>query len=111
VLAERGAEFMVIAAAWPLARLEHWRLLLRARALENQAFVVAVNAAGRQGDTAVAGHSTVVDPWGQVLVEADAAPQTLGLDLDPSLAAQARRTFPALADRRPASALGVLSLS
>jgi predicted amidohydrolase len=99
-LVDQGAELLLITAAWPLARIEHWRLLLRARAVENQAMVVAVNAAGQQGDVMVGGHSTVVDAWGRVLLEMDAHPQVGTLVVDPAQSAQARLEFPALADRR-----------
>lgn len=95
-----GSQLFLVAAAWPLARLEHWQLLLRARALENQSFVLACNAAGRQGEVELAGRSAVVDPWGTVLAEAGAGPQTLTLDVDPDVATRARKEFPALADRR-----------
>jgi predicted amidohydrolase len=95
-----GSQLFLVAAAWPLARLEHWQLLLRARALENQSFLLACNAAGRQGEVELAGRSAVVDPWGTVLAEAGAGPQTLTVDLDPDLATRARKEFPALADRR-----------
>lgn len=95
-----GSQLFLVAAAWPLARLEHWQLLLRARALENQSFLLACNAAGRQGEVELAGRSAVVDPWGTVLAEAGAGPQTLTVEIDPDLATRARKEFPALADRR-----------
>jgi predicted amidohydrolase len=95
-----GSQLFLVAAAWPLARVEHWQLLLRARALENQSFLLACNAAGRQGEVELAGHSAVVDPWGTVLAEAGGGPETLTVELDPDLAIRARKEFPALADRR-----------
>ena len=95
-----GSQLFLVAAAWPLARLEHWQLLLRARALENQSFLLACNAAGRQGEVELAGRSAVVDPWGTVLAEAGDGPDTLTVEIDPDLAVRARKEFPALADRR-----------
>ncbi len=95
-----GSQLFLVAAAWPLARLEHWQLLLRARALENQSFLLACNAAGRQGEVELAGRSAVVDPWGTVLAEAGDGPETLTVEIDPDLAVRARKEFPALADRR-----------
>ena len=74
--------------------------MLRARALENQSFLLACNAAGRQGEVELAGRSAVVDPWGTVLAEAGAGPETLTVEIDPDLAIRARKEFPALADRR-----------
>ena len=95
-----GSQLFLVAAAWPLARLEHWQLFLRARALENQSFLLACNAAGRQGPTELAGRSAVVDPWGEVVAEAGAGPEVLTAEIDPDLAIRARKEFPALADRR-----------
>jgi predicted amidohydrolase len=95
-----GSQLFLVAAAWPLSRLAHWQLLLRSRALENQSFLLACNAAGRQGDVALAGRSAVVDPWGEVVAEAGAGPQVLTAEIDPDLVARSRKEFPALADRR-----------
>jgi predicted amidohydrolase len=95
-----GSQLFLVAAAWPLARLAHWQLLLRSRALENQSFLLACNAAGRQGTVELAGRSAVVDPWGEVVAEAGAGAETLTVEIDPDLAVRARKEFPALADRR-----------
>lgn len=95
-----GAELFLVGAAWPAARLAHWQLLLRARALENQAFLAACGAAGRQGDVELSGRSAVVDPWGEVLVEAGGAAETLTVELDLGEVGRARKDFPALSDRR-----------
>ena len=95
-----GSQLFLVAAAWPLARLPHWQLLLRSRALENQSFLLACNAAGRQGAVELAGRSAVVDPWGEVVAEAGAGPEILTVEIDPDLAIRARKEFPALADRR-----------
>lgn len=97
---DAGAELFLVAAAWPAARLAHWQLLLRARALENQSWLLACNAAGSQGSVALAGRSAVVDPWGTVVAEAGDRAEVLTVDLDPELPARARAEFPALADRR-----------
>ena len=95
-----GAQLFLVAAAWPAARLAHWQLLLRSRALENQSWLLACNAAGAQGSVALAGRSAVVDPWGEVVAEAGDGPQVLSVEIDPDLPAKARAEFPALADRR-----------
>src|SRR5215207_11270970 len=104
-----GAELFLVAAAWPRARAAHWQLLLRARALENQSFLAACGAAGRQGDVELSGRSAVVDPWGEVLAEAGTGAQTLTVELDPDLPLRARKEFPALADRRLAVQSGTVS--
>lgn len=97
---DAGATLFLVGAAWPAARLAHWQLLLRARALENQSFLAACGAAGHQGDVELSGRSAVVDPWGAVLAEAGGGPETLTLDIDLGTAAAARADFPALSDRR-----------
>ncbi|CAD7781570.1 MAG: 2-oxoglutaramate amidase [Candidatus Methanoperedenaceae archaeon GB37] len=56
---------------WPLERIEHWRILLRARAIENQLFVIAANASGIQNKIKMGGHSAVISPDGTCLIEAD----------------------------------------
>lgn len=101
VLVQRGADILIIPAAWPSPRIEHWRLLLRARALENQAFVIACNGVGNQNGTALGGHSVIVDPWGDVLAEADSEePQLLTAHLDLGRLAAIRSEFRVLEHRR-----------
>jgi predicted amidohydrolase len=97
---DAGSQLFLVAAAWPAARLAHWQLLLRSRALENQSYLLACNAAGTQGGVALAGRSAVVDPWGEVVAEAGDRAEVLTAHLDPELPARARTEFPALADRR-----------
>lgn len=65
-----GARLLVVSAQWPATRLDHWRTLLRARAIENQVFVAAGNSCGGSGENGFAGHSMVVAPDGTVLTEA-----------------------------------------
>jgi predicted amidohydrolase len=97
---DAGSRLFLVAAAWPLPRLAHWQVLLRSRALENQSFLAACNAGGRQGDVELAGRSAVVDPWGEVVAEAGGGAETLLVDVDPELVTRSRADFPALADRR-----------
>lgn len=99
VLVDRGAEMFIIPAAWPMARLAHWRLFTRARAVENQVFVAACNSTGFQDDVELAGHSVVVDPWGQVLAEARTDEEVLLVDLDIDMVTEVRTEFPVLNDR------------
>ncbi|MER7566843.1 carbon-nitrogen family hydrolase [Streptomyces sp. NPDC048523] len=100
VLAQDGTEIFVVAAAWPASRIDHWRLLLQARALENQAWVVACNAAGRQDGIELGGHSMAIDPWGRVVAEAGTEATALAAEFDRAQVARARAEFPAFADRR-----------
>ncbi|WP_250405263.1 carbon-nitrogen family hydrolase [Streptomyces cellostaticus] len=98
-LVDAGAETLVIPAGWPERRRAHWTLLARARAVENQAFVLACGTAGTHAGVPQAGHSIVVDPWGEVLAEAGAGEEVLTVDLDPGKVAATREQFPALKDR------------
>jgi len=95
-----GARLMLVCAEWPHPRLEHWRTLLRARAIENQAYVVACNAVGRANETVFFGHSLIINPWGEVLAEAGEAETVLSGELDLAQVDQIRRQFPVLSDRR-----------
>ncbi|MYW15770.1 carbon-nitrogen family hydrolase [Streptomyces sp. SID2955] len=98
-LADAGAETLVIPAGWPERRRAHWTLLAGARAVENQAFVLACGTAGTHAGVPQAGHSIVVDPWGEVLAEAGAGEEVLTVDIDPAKVAATREQFPALKDR------------
>ncbi|MEU9927481.1 carbon-nitrogen family hydrolase [Streptomyces anulatus] len=99
-LVDAGAETLVVAAGWPERRRAHWTLLAQARAVENQAYVLAVGTAGTHGDIQQAGHSIVVDPWGEVLAQAGADEEVLTVELDADKVRATREQFPALKDRR-----------
>jgi predicted amidohydrolase len=93
-LAYRGARVLWVPAEWPAPRLEHWRTLLRARAIENQYFVVAANRCGTGDNTQWGGHSTVIDPWGNILAEAGEGEAVLMADLDMGLVDEVRSRIP-----------------
>ena len=99
-LAHRGADLLVVIANWPAARVAHWSLLLRARAVENVAYVVGVNRTGAGGGLDYPGASVVVDPAGQVVVEGEAREAVLLADVDPGRVGEVRKRFPFLKDRR-----------
>ncbi|QKW07692.1 carbon-nitrogen family hydrolase [Streptomyces sp. NA04227] len=98
-LVDLGAEVLVICAGWPERRAAHWSLLARARAVENQSYVLACGSAGTHAGVLQAGHSLVVDPWGEVLGEAGPGEEVLTVDIDVSRVATVREDFPALKDR------------
>ncbi|MCX5200148.1 carbon-nitrogen family hydrolase [Streptomyces sp. NBC_00237] len=98
-LVDAGATTFVIPAGWPARRRGHWTLLARARAVENQAYVLACGTAGTHGGVEQAGYSIVVDPWGEVLAEAGPGEEVLTVELDPERPAATREQFPALKDR------------
>ncbi|MEV6793698.1 carbon-nitrogen family hydrolase [Streptomyces sp. NPDC051320] len=104
-LVDAGAQLLVVPAGWPERRRAHWTLLAQARAVENQSYVLACGSAGTHAGVQQAGHSIVVDPWGEVLAEAGADEEVLTVDLDPALVARTRDQFPALKDRRLGLAL------
>ncbi|MPV35503.1 nitrilase-related carbon-nitrogen hydrolase [Georgenia subflava] len=101
LLSELGTEIAVVPAAWPAARLAHWKLFTSARAVEHQMFVIACNAAGTQHGTLLGGHSRVVDPWGEVVLELGADEEVGICEIDPGQVSVVRREFPVLADRLP----------
>jgi predicted amidohydrolase len=101
-LAERGAELLTVPAAFTLATTrDHWEVLLRARAIENQCFVIAANQIGAHppGNRS-GGRSTIIDPWGVVLATAPDTECAILADLDFGLLADVRRRLPVLSHRR-----------
>ena len=100
LLLDGGAEVVLLVAAWPAKRVAHWRLLAQARAVENQAYVLACNTAGTHADVPMGAHSMVVDPWGAVVAEAGEDQEVLVVDLDLDAVRRTRSAFPVLADRR-----------
>jgi predicted amidohydrolase len=98
LLVAEGADVLVVPAAWVAGprKVDHWRTLVRARAIENTAYVVA---AGQPGPR-YSGHSMVVDPLGEVLAEAGDGPETLLARIEPDVLVEARRTNPSLLNRR-----------
>jgi len=99
--AVEGAKLALIPAEWPIERVEHWRALLVARAIENQMYIVATNSCGKTGETTFGGHSMIVDPWGKVIVEGGESPMLLTADIELDLVDEVRQRIPVLTDRRP----------
>ena len=97
---DAGATAFVIPAAWPMTRVRHWTLLAHARAVEDQCLVIACNTAGTHAGTEMGGHSQVVLPTGEALAMAGPEEQVLSVDVDLSVVADYRTSFPVLADRR-----------
>lgn len=93
-------DLYLVVASWPHTRRAHWRTLLHARAIENQAYVVGVNRVGTGGGLEYAGDSCIVDPMGEVLVSAASVETVLTADIDPALVAKVRADLPFIADRR-----------
>ena len=96
-----GVPLVLVPAEWPAVRREHWRTLVRARAIENGYYVAACNCAGTSGPTVFDGHSLLVDPWGKVVLEGGDAEELLIGTVELERVHAARTTMPALGDRRP----------
>jgi rfaE bifunctional protein nucleotidyltransferase chain/domain len=88
-----GAGLVVVSAQWPEKRLDHWKILLRARAIENQVFVVAANGSGKTGGHVLGGHSLVIAPDGTVLEEGDDTEEGALVALDRACLEQVRHRF------------------
>jgi predicted amidohydrolase len=88
-----GATLLVVSAQWPEARVNHWRVLLQARAIENQMFVVAANRSGTTDATVFGGHSMIIAPDGAILAEAGREEEFRGVLLDPEAIGAARSLF------------------
>ncbi len=71
---QQGADLILVSAQWPAGRIEQWRVLLKARAIENQVFLIACNGSGKSADLELGGHSMVIAPDGEVLLEAGLGP-------------------------------------
>lgn len=90
----------LVVANWPETRRHHWRTLIEARAIENQAYVVGVNRVGEGGGLRYSGDSRIVDPLGEVLASAAGDETLLLAEIDPARVAETRRKLPFLQDRR-----------
>jgi predicted amidohydrolase len=90
----------VLPANWPASRREHWMTLLRARAIENQAYVVGVNRVGDGGKLHYSGDSMIVDPFGEVIAQAGDGETIVVADVDPDRVRSVRAEYPFLPDRR-----------
>lgn len=96
----RATDCYLVVANWPERRRHHWRSLLVARAIENQAYVVGVNRVGTGGTLIYSGDSRIVDPWGEELAGAAQTETLLLAEVDAARVHEARTTFPVLQDRR-----------
>lgn len=95
-----GAKIMFVPAQWPKTRIDHWQILLQARAIENQCYVVAVNRVGSDPNNEFNGHSMVIAPWGEKLVSNQTTEGILYTDIDLSEVERVRKTIPVFQDRR-----------
>jgi predicted amidohydrolase len=100
-LAADATDLYAVVSNWPDRRQTHLTVLLQARAIENQAYVVGVNRTGEGDGLRYLGRSVAFSPWGEKLAEAGEEETVVFCEVDPAEVAVARKTFPALKDRRP----------
>lgn len=99
--ARQGAEVFVDIANWPSIRVDHWVTLLRARAIENLAYVIGVNRCGKDPKIEYPGRTMVVDPHGEIIADAGEEEGVLEAEIHREQVADWRAKFPALQDMRP----------
>jgi len=98
-MVDKGAEIFLVCSAWPYPRLEHWLMLNRVRAFENQCFLVSADSVGSNEGSLFVGHSMIVDPWGVIMASGGDEEVILQVEIDLKKVKEARLKFPALADR------------
>ncbi|MCB0209520.1 MAG: carbon-nitrogen family hydrolase [Anaerolineae bacterium] len=96
-----GVNMVYLPAEWPHPRLAHWRTLLRARAIENQMFMIGVNRVGSDAASTFFGHSAIIDPWGNAVVEAGETEILLTATIETDMVDTVRQKIPVFKDRRP----------
>ncbi|WP_062108070.1 carbon-nitrogen family hydrolase [Bacillus niameyensis] len=96
-----GAKVLFVPAQWPKTRVDHWKILLQARAIENQMFVIAVNRTGSDPNNEFNGQSMIIEPWGNVLWTGSENEELAVIDVDFSIVDEIRERIPVYADRRP----------
>ncbi len=100
-IALAGAMVLYLPAEWPMERVDHWRALLKARAIENQMFVIGCNRCGTGGGVCYGGHSMAVAPDGEFLVEAGCSEEIIIAELDMKHCEAIRKQLPVFVDRVP----------
>jgi len=96
----KGAQLITVIANWPVTRIDHWITLLRARAIENQAYVAGVNRTGRDPRYVYCGRSLIVNPHGEIIADAGNGDCVIGAEIDVQTVVNWRRDFPVLKDVR-----------
>lgn len=96
-----GAKMLFVVAEWPLARIDHWKALLMSRAIENQCFVIACNRVGSDPGNQFGGHSMIIGPWGEMILDAGEAEGIYYGEISLEDVDKVRNTIPVFSDRRP----------
>ena len=100
-MVDKGVKIIFLVANWPKPRDYHWETLLKARAIENQCFIVAVNRVGKSPVLSYFGKSMIIDPWGKVMKKGSGREKVIAADIDVKSVDKTRKRFGALKDRRP----------
>ncbi len=95
-----GVQLILLVAQWPIRRVEHWKTLIRARAIENQFFFAAVNCTGTIGKETFGGASALIDPWGNAVIEGGNQPELLTGEINLDEIQRVRQWMPVFQDRR-----------
>ncbi|MEK5230607.1 carbon-nitrogen family hydrolase [Lysinibacillus sp. FSL K6-0232] len=103
----QGAKVLFVPAQWPTPRIDHWKTLLQARAIENQCFVIAVNRIAKKVEN-FNGQSMIIQPWGEVLWTGAEDEEVAVIDVDFSIVDEVRGRIPVYDDRRPTLYDGIL---
>lgn len=98
-LNEKGATTILMTSGWPEVRIEHWNILTKARAIENQSMFIACNGIGENGGVKLGGNSVVVDAWGKVLNQTSVEELVINVEINLQSVNEAREKLPVLADR------------
>lgn len=103
VLAQAGAQFITVPSSFQRQTGKvHWHTLLRARAIENECFIIAPAMCGdHSGNRQTYGHTLVIDPWGEIIAEGGEAPEIVYAEIDPARVAKVRGMIPSLEHDRP----------
>lgn len=97
----KGAHLILVSAQWPEPRQEHWKTLVRARAIENQLFMVCSNRTGQEDDLGFPGGSLIIDPLGEILADGGRTDRAMSAMIDPGQVERVRTQIPCMTDRRP----------
>ena len=97
----QGAQLVLLPAEWPHPRLVHWQTLLRARAIENQLYMIAVNRVGSDGKHDYFGRSAIIGPWGDTIIEGGEQELLMTATIETEAVATIREKIPVFKDRRP----------
>lgn len=97
---KKGVDLFIVPAAWPIKRIEHFRLFCQCRAIENLSFLIAPNCCGGEDNKKLGGHSMVIDPFGEIIAEGSESEQIIKTDIDLEKIKYWRENFSSLRDKK-----------